>query len=211
MQTTKSLILALLKRSGGSTVDEVASAVGLARMTVRQHLATLERDNLVQAHEVRRPTGRPHYVYTLTDKGEESFPRRYDHLAKMLIQEVGALDAQEIRGLTAAEKQKLLLRRLADRMANQYIPQVDGKPLEERVIAVTSILQQEGGFAEWSRREGGYEIADHNCAYRHVAEANDQLCTWHLQFLSRLLEGEVKCAQYMSQGADCCRFRVDAR
>lgn len=208
MQTTKSQILALLKRSGGSSVDGVASALGLARMTVRQHLATLERDNLVQAHEVRRPTGRPHYVYNLTDKGEEIFPKRYDLLATMLIQEVGSLEPREIHGLSPAEKQRLLLRRLADRMANQYTPQVDGKPLEERVVTVTDILQQEGGFAEWRRREGGFEIADHNCVYRRVAEANSQLCAWHLQFLSRLLGGEVECAEYMSQGAECCRFWV---
>ena len=32
---------------------------GLARMTVRQHLATLERDALVSSREVRRATGRP--------------------------------------------------------------------------------------------------------------------------------------------------------
>jgi len=28
----------------------------------------------VTAREVRRATGRPHFLYTLTDKGEETFP-----------------------------------------------------------------------------------------------------------------------------------------
>jgi predicted ArsR family transcriptional regulator len=46
LQNTKSEILALLKRSAGSGVEQLASALNLARMSVRQHLATLERDNL---------------------------------------------------------------------------------------------------------------------------------------------------------------------
>jgi predicted ArsR family transcriptional regulator len=208
MQTTKTQILALLKRTGGSNVDEIASVLGLARMTVRQHLAMLERDDLVRAQEVRRPTGRPHFRYTLTDNGEETFPKHYDQLASMLIQEIASLDASEIKGLTPLEKQKLLLRRLADKMASQHITKVEGKPLPERVATVATILEQEGGFAEWRKRESGYEIADYNCVYRRVAETEDQICYWHLQFLGRLLGHDVKSEGLISHGANCCRFVV---
>ena len=70
MRTTKNQILSHLKRSGGSSVEELSTSLGLARMTIRQHLATLERDALVSSREVRRATGRPHYVFSLTDSGE---------------------------------------------------------------------------------------------------------------------------------------------
>ncbi|GAG52174.1 unnamed protein product [marine sediment metagenome] len=40
-QSTRSQSLTLLKRSAGSTVDDLASALEQARMTVRHHLATL--------------------------------------------------------------------------------------------------------------------------------------------------------------------------
>jgi len=209
MQTTKSQILALLKRSAGSTVEELASALNLARMTVRQHLATLERDDLVTAHEVRRPTGRPHFVYSLTDKGEESFPKRYDRLADMIIDEVALLDSSEIEGLSPAGKKLLLFRKLAGRIAGQYAQRLQGKCLEERVLVVADILQAESGFAEWRKLAQGYEIVDYNCAYRKVAESQDEVCAWHLELLSRLVGGDVRAAEFQSHGGDCCRFIVE--
>jgi predicted ArsR family transcriptional regulator len=207
MQTTKSQILSLLKRSGGNTVEELASSLSLARMTVRQHLATLERDDLVTAREVRRATGRPHFLYTLTDKGEETFPKRYDRLADMIIDEVALLDGSEIEGLSPVEKKALLFRKLARRLALQYAPRVEGKDLEERVQTVTEILQSESGFAEWRKLGEGFEILDYNCAYRKVAE-NQELCAWHLELLTQLLGDDVRAVSFQSKGGDVCRFIV---
>lgn len=209
VQSTKSQILALLKRSAGSTVEQLASALQLARMTVRQHLATLERDNLVMAREVRRPTGRPHFVYSLTDKGEETFPKRYDRLADMIIDEVALLDSSEIEGLSSAEKKALLFRKLAGRIASQYAQRLEGKSLEERVAAVVDILQAESGFAEWRKLGEGFEILGYNCAYRRVAESQDEVCVWHLELLSQLLGSRVRSAEFQSRGGDCCRFIVE--
>ncbi|MBI1885172.1 MAG: helix-turn-helix domain-containing protein [Chloroflexi bacterium] len=208
MQTTKSQILAHLKRSGGSTVDQLANALGLARMTVRQHLAALGRDDLVKSHEVRRPTGRPHYVFSLADKGQEMFPKRYEQLANLLLAEVCFLESDEIAGLTPAEKKKLLFEKMVDRVAAQYAAKVEGKALPDRVVAVAQILHDEGGFAEWKQSEGRYEIIDYNCVYRKVAESHDETCDWHVALLSRLLGSDTECAQFMSRGAESCRFIV---
>jgi predicted ArsR family transcriptional regulator len=209
VQSTKSQILALLKRSGGCTVDELASALELARMTVRQHLATLERDNLVTAHEERRPTGRPHFVYLLTDEGEETFPKRYDRLADMLIDEVGFLDSSEIEGLSPADKKALLFRKLARRIASQHAHRLEGKSLEEQVPIVIDILQMESEFAEWHKLPEGFEIVRYNCPYRRVAESQDEVCVWHLELLSQLLDGRVRAAEFQTHGGDCCRFIVE--
>lgn len=209
VHSTKSQILALLKRSAASTVEELASALDLARMTVRQHLATLERDNLVTAREVRRRTGRPHFVYSLTDKGEETFPKRYDRLADMLIDEVALLDSSEIEGLSPADKKTLLFRKLARRIASQYAQRLEGKSLEERVSAVVDILQAESGFAEWRKLAEGFEILGYNCPYRRVADSQDEVCVWHLELLGQLLDGRVRAAEFQTHGGDCCRFIVE--
>src|SRR5438093_1023429 len=95
MQSTKDNILAYLKRSGGAGVEAVASEFGLARMTVRQHLSGLERDRLVISREERGRTGRPHLLFTLTDEGEERFPKRYDRLADLAL--LGKLLGQDTR------------------------------------------------------------------------------------------------------------------
>lgn len=208
MNTTKSDILARLKRSGGSSVEELATGLGLARMTVRQHLATLERDGMIASREVRRPTGRPHFEYSLTDRGEETFPKRYERLAALILEEVSLLDGEEIVGLTPAEKKRLLFGRMVERLFAQYEGRVSGS-LEERVAAVAKILEEEGGFAEWRAANGKLEITDYNCVYRRVAESHDDLCEWHLALLSRLLGGDVRCTQFMSRGAECCRFEIE--
>ena len=209
MRTTKSEILAHLKRTGGSSVEELATSLGLARMTVRQHLAMLERDALVSSREVRRATGRPHYAFSLTDRGEEMFPKRYDRLAGLILEEVSLLDGAEISGLTPAEKRRLLFDKMVGRLHHQYEAKVAGKALKERVEAVAGILDEEGGFAEWRPVNGGFEIADYNCVYRRVVDSHDDLCDWHLSLLSRLLGNDVSCTQFMSKGAECCRFVVE--
>ena len=209
MRTTKNLILALLKRTGGNTVSELTQALGLASMTVRQHLIALERDALIQAREVRNGNGRPHYLYSLTAKADETFPKRYDWLATSLLEEVAFLQPEEIAGLPPDARQQLLLRKLGARMANQYADQVNGRPLEELVVFVTEVLQEESGFAEWKKNDRGYEIRACNCPYSKVSEINHHLCEWHMQFLSELLDRPVKSDHRLSNGGNCCQFLVE--
>jgi predicted ArsR family transcriptional regulator len=207
--STKGRLLALLKRHGGQTVDELATALSLASMTVRQHLATLERDELIRAHEVRRGRGRPRYVYRLTEQGEESFPKRYDRLAVALLQELTELDGAELLGKTAAQKQDVLLGRLAAREADRLAPRLNGKALPERVAVVTELLDADGGLAEWERTARGFEIRDYNCVYRRVVQQQPAVCSWHINLLSRLLGAPVTHGeQPLSRGGPCCRFIV---
>ena len=197
-----------IKRSGGSTVDGLATALGLARMTVRQHLAVLERDGMVVSREERRRTGRPHFLFTLSDRGQELFPKRYDRLADLALQEVAFLDAEDIAGLNPEQKKRLLLSKMAERVYLQHQTRVQGKSLPERVATVTKILEEEGGLAEWRVEAQQYEIVDYNCVYRRVVNSHDDLCQWHLTLLSRLLGHDVECTQFQSRGAECCRFVV---
>ncbi len=208
MQSTKEQILAHLKRTGGSSVDALATEFALARMTVRQHLAVLERDGLVVSREERRQKGRPRLFFTLSEGGQEMFPKRYERLADLALQEVAFLDAEEIQGLSPDEKKRLLLKKMADRVYRQHEGRVREKSLRDRVVIVTDILREEGGFAEWSDRGGEFEIADHNCVYRRVVDSHRDLCDWHLSLLGQLLGRDVQCSQFMSQGAECCRFVV---
>lgn len=208
MQSTKEQILSYLKRTGASTIDAISREFGLAKMTIRQHLASLERDGIVVSNEERRKTGRPHLVYRLTEVGQERFPRRYERLAELALEEVAFLDADEIAGLSPDDKKRLLLVKMAERVYREHEEKVQDKPLEDRVRIVADILREEGGFAEWSAAGQGFEIADHNCVYRRVVETHPDLCAWHISLLGRLLGTEVECTQYMSKGADSCRFLV---
>lgn len=207
--STKSQILALLKRSGGSSVDELTRSLGLAPMTVRQHLAELERDGLVAASEVRRPTGRPHFVYALTAGGEETFPRRYDVLAELILKEVASLEPDDIADLDSSRRTELVLERVAERVASEHRSRFEGKELPDRVELLTAFLQEESGFAEYERTEKGWEVRDYNCAYHKLVDSNQNVCHWHLTLMQKLLGEDVQHERSLCAGSECCRFVIE--
>ncbi len=209
MQTTKQQILVLLKRTGSITVEQAAGALAVASMTARQHLTNLERDGLIVAEKARRATGRPHFLYSLTPKGEEMFPRRYDLLAQVMLDEVSCLEPHDVDGLNAEEKRSLLIRRTADRLADRYRLQVEGRTLQERVPAVTEILQLIGGFAEWYSVENGFEIRDYNCVFAKLTGPEASGCEWHVRLLTQLLKWPVRHELFVEGRVQCCRYLID--
>src|SRR6185295_896300 len=88
MQSTRQQILEYLQRHGRGTVKELGELLGLTSTGIRQHLTVLERDGFVEAHEERGRVGRPTLVYSLTNKADGLFPKTYDLLASVLLEEI---------------------------------------------------------------------------------------------------------------------------
>ena len=213
MTTTKVEILALLKRNGGHSVNELAAALKLAPITIRGQLTRLQRDGLLLAEQRSRPTGRPHYVFRLTAKAHAAaFPRRSDRLAELLVREIGSLDGRELAGLGQRQKICLILQRLAQRLADEYAPLLQGWSLQERVVFVTEVMHADGGFAEWEKTKQGYEIRDFNCLFHRLLEGErgGEVCEWHRSFLSRMLGTEVLVSPCPDGAGQCCRYVVRA-
>jgi predicted ArsR family transcriptional regulator len=208
MQTSKQQLIALLKRTGSVTVEEAAGALSVASMTARQHLVGLERDGIVQSEKVRRSMGRPHYLYSLTPKGQEMFPQRYDLFASFMLDEVGRLRSGDIEGLEEDEKRSLLIMRTTDRLAEQYSINVQGRSLEQRVSSVTEVLHLIGGFAEWCQYEDGFEIRDYNCVFARLLPLEVSGCQCHENLLGRLLKWPVRHEVMHSGRADLCRYII---
>ena len=212
MQTTKQQLLVLLKRSGTISVEQAAVDLSIASMTARQHLVGLERDGLILAAKAKRSIGRPRHVYSLTPKGEQMFPQRYDLLAEILLQEIGSLAAEDISALGSDQKQSLLILRTADRLAELYQFPVEGRSVQERVAAVTDILHLIGGFAEWREIDSGLEIRDYNCVFaRLMPRRPASECEWHVRLLTQLLKWPVSHELVVSDGVECCRYVIDPR
>ena len=121
MQSTRQQILDYLHRTHAGTVKDLAHELNLTTTGVRQHLAVLERDGLVSARAERGRVGRPAFMYRLTDKGEALYPKSYDLLANLLI--------EEVRQVAGADALQCILRRVSDRMAQQTRDRVEGKTL----------------------------------------------------------------------------------
>jgi predicted ArsR family transcriptional regulator len=207
MQTTKHQILELLKRTGSATVEEASGSLSIASMTARQHLLGLERDGLVQSEKVKRANGRPHYLFYLTSKGDEMFPRRFDVLAAILLDEVSCLKPADIDGLDGDQKRSLLVQRAADRLAQRYRFPIDGRSLEERIEALTAVLHVIGGFAEWLKTQDGYEIRDYNCVFASITSQSDG-CPGHLRLITQLLQWPARHEVVVTGRVHCCRYIV---
>jgi predicted ArsR family transcriptional regulator len=208
MQTTKHQILVLLKRAGSCTVEEAAGVLSVASMTARQHLVGLERDGLVQSEKVKGQTGRPHFLYKLTPKGEDLFPRRYDLLAKLMLEEVSSLDADRMSVCSSEERKALLITGVADRLVAGYLPRAEGRPLPERVAVATELLEVMGGFAEWREGAGGFEIRDYNCIFAKIAAEEASGCPWHVRLLSQLTGAPVEHELVINGHGQCCRYVI---
>lgn len=208
MQSTKQQILVLLKRTGSATVEEASGALSVASMTARQHLLNLERDGLVESQRVRRGSGRPHFLYTLTHKGEEMFPRRYDLLARMLLDEVGELDASLLASMSPTDRRTFLIQRSADRLAERFRFDAENRSLEERIQAVTEVLRTIGGFAEWLYTADGYEIRDYNCVFASLVDEMDGCCEGHVRLITALLKWPVTHESVDDGRVRCCRYVV---
>lgn len=96
---TRSVTTHLNRKS--HTLDEPAGALGLTENAVCGHLATLERDGIVQLSGMHRSTDEPSSVYNLALAAEHMFPKAYDQVLQQL------LDIVEER-LTAGEMETLL-------------------------------------------------------------------------------------------------------
>jgi len=209
VETTRQTILEILRRRKEATIDELTRLLGLAPATIRRHLDILMRDSLVSVGQVRRETGRPHYVFSLTEVGEDLFPKNYIRLTNRLIEEIVGLDTEETRGRNGVELAELVFEKMAERTAQTYTSRVTGATLEERLEEVVNLLLGEGMIFEWRQGEGGYYLLGHGCPCRRVADAHTQMCSHDQHLLATLLRAEVEPVEPATVGGESyCAYRV---
>jgi predicted ArsR family transcriptional regulator len=194
-RTQQDLLNALLHHADGMSIDELAEHLAVTRTAIRQHLAALERDGLV-LRGATRPTGRrPEQLYRLTDYAKEQFPRQYQMLASVLIDEVADLIGPE--ALAA------LMRSLGHKLARDR---------EQHVVDESTIVQhmnQAGYEAEvFFRSSGEQEIVAHNCVFHRLAAAHPVVCELDLALIGALGGGEVEHSECMVRGGHVCRFKL---
>jgi len=201
MQSTRQQILEYLQRHGRGTVKELGSLLGLTSTGIRQHLTVLERDGLVEAHEERGRVGRPTLVYALTNKADALFPKTYDTLANVLL--------EEIRANEGNEKLQKLLRQVAHRLAAPYEERMRGKDLGERVKETAAVLEEQGCLADWSQDDtGAYFIDEYSCPFPKIAERDRAVCALHVEFVGILTEGDARLTRSLLRGERACTYRI---
>lgn len=212
METTRQTILGILRRRRQATVDELTQELGLAPATIRRHMDILSRDGHVEVGQVRRKTGRPHYVFTLSEAGEDLFPKHYVRITNRLIEEIVALQPGETAERSGLEIADLVFEKMAQRLAGKIAPRIHGHTLAERVSATASVLGEEGIVFDVEASDGGFLLLGHGCPCPRVADRNGQVCAHDQKLLTLLLGADVTYVEPASIGQEgYCAYRVRER
>jgi len=183
------------------SVDGIACAVGVSKVSIRRHLDLLSRDGLVSFENEQHERGRPGRVYFLTDKAELLFPNSYKALALGVIQKVGV-----VFGPQAVNK---VLRRQSDDASKSLREDVQGLTFEKKVKRL-SVLVDERGYNVSIRKmgDGSFSWKQRNCPMLAVANVYCQLCDDELRTYRDLLETEVVRDCRIAAGAKSCDYRI---
>ncbi len=177
LESTRGRIVALLRR-GGRTVEELARALGLTDNGVRAHLVALERDGIVRQRGVirRGGSGKPAYVYELTQEAEDLFAKAYEPVLRRL------LDILPER--VGPEESEALLRAVGSRMADERDVPAGG--VRARLEAAVGVLNELGGLAELEVRDGSFVIRGYSCPLARVAPDHPEVCRMAETLLTEL-------------------------
>ena len=201
--TTRNSIMNLLRRQGQMTAGEMSDALGIGAVGVRQHLALLERDGLVDVAGVRRGLGRPSNLYALTARADSLFPKHYDRFAVDMLGYLGATG-----GPSAVSA--LLDRRRGDMFA-RYEPRLRGKGREAQVSELCQILNEQGYMCQYELlADGSFVLTEHNCPVDCIAREHPQLCSQEIRLYEDLLGVPLQRDTTIAAGATCCRYHIPA-
>lgn len=176
---TRKEILILLKKAGGMTVDRLSEALAISAMGVRQHLAVLERDGYVEASKKRGGMGRPAHIYTLTEKGDELFPRKYDSLAMDILDAVEQIEGRE--------RVEAVLQERTERLRASLAAHLEGLPLPDRLRELARLQQENGCMASVEEHAEGYVFTQHNCTIALVARRFPSICRMEHEMFESLV------------------------
>jgi DeoR family suf operon transcriptional repressor len=200
MKSTRERILQSLLRHPGSTINDLAEAVGINPISVRHHLTNLQVEGLVSAEEERHGVGRPRLIYTLTEDGMERFPTRYLRLTSRLLSQMKETLPQPIISKLFSE--------MATSLAEEYSEQLKGMSMEERLETVKELLAQEGFVVEWEKSGQEYHIHEITCPYLQVGQNHPEVCTVDQTILSNMLAVPAEKVRCILSGDAHCTYVV---
>ncbi len=160
--STRETILQTIKAQPKSNVDALAEAASVSPVTVRHHLNTLQAGGLIETASVRRKVGRPYYVYSLSEKGQELFPKRYVRLTSRLL--------DEMKAHLPAEAFNDVLNNVVDRVLEEHRGEFEALAVEQRLDYLVKLLADEGFLAHWEETDGGYLLTEYSCPYITLGE-----------------------------------------
>jgi predicted ArsR family transcriptional regulator len=190
-------IIALLRR-GASTVEELATALGVTDNAVRTHLQLLEREGVISASGTRQGpgAGKPAVTYAIAAKAESSLSSAYAPVLAALL--------QTLAERTSQSELDELLREVGRRLGPA---QPKSGSLDTRVRAAAALLSSLGAEIDVERTPEGYLLRGHACPLAAVVGDEPHACHAVEEMVGAVVGVPVRECCDRTAGARC-RFEI---
>ena len=204
-------VLFVLKTEGAQTAGRIAIRLGITNMAVRQHLAVLLEEGLVEfsddRHKGQHPlhAGRPARLWRLTPSAYDRFADRHAELAIGMIQAIQNTFGEEGLNRLAEERTRQQIASYTARMPHTQWP------LKDRVAALARIRCEEGYMAEVECRQNGtFRLVENHCSISKAAYLCQNLCGGELSLFRAVLgqNAEIERTEYILAGDRCCSYLI---
>lgn len=200
-ESTRGRIVSLLRR-GASSVEELSQELEVTDNAVRSHLATLERDGLIERGGVIPGARKPHFAYQLTDEARHLFPKAYHALFNQL------LTVLKVR--LAPDEIQEVLKEVARGLAENRTPKEANESVESRTERAVKVMEELGGVAISEKvvdklllQSGG------GCPFSDSVAKHPEVCRLAETLLSEITGLEVR--EHCTRGdSPRCAFEIIA-
>jgi DeoR family suf operon transcriptional repressor len=199
---TKRSLLDLLLRTE-RTAEDLAKRLGVSPTAVRQHLSMLVGSGLVARRTGDPVSGRPAYLYRLSELGRRLYPKRHDLLLRGLVEVLLSRQGRDWTLEVVAE--------VARDLATAARAERNGRNVGERWSDGLAWLESELGWeAEVEELPGGgRRVVLHQCPFRAVSADHPAVCG---AFLTALLDGLTGAGPFrhrpIGDGLRCCALET---
>jgi predicted ArsR family transcriptional regulator len=198
---TREKIINFIKRSGSLTVEELSRHIGITPMGVRQHLMSLEKKGMIRYDIKKHGIGRPVFLYRLTDKAEDMFPKAYGIFVLSLLRSIEEADGRDKVDMLFKLRKEHLLFDWKETLR-------DKKTFKEKVHALRDYLNTEGYMAELKETDKAFILKDFNCPLSEIAPHYKELCDYELEMFKELLGRNVAKTHCIAQGDQFCSYNI---
>lgn len=196
---SKMELLYLIKRKGRISIEESAVETKLAKSTLREHFTQLESDGYVERSYKRSGPGRPALFFELTRKGNKIFP---SYEPELLREFVGYLKKQGNIELLEEFFTQFWSKRQEE--AKSLCESAKAKSVKQKLPILAVMLQNEGFMPEYTNSE----LKECNCPFAEVVKETRLPCKLEKEFISHVLNTEVKRTKYIPDGDYSCNYHL---
>jgi len=200
---TSDRLLLLLKTRGAMTAAQLAAALQVTAMGVRQHLGRLLADGLVEHFDKRGSVGRPRRHWQLTQAAQARFPDSHAQMTVDILSAIRKTFGEAGLDRLIAVREREVLAEYRRKLAGAASP-------AQRLRRLAKLRSEEGYMAEWVAQGGGvYLLIENHCPICAAATTCQTLCRSELSVFEVVLPGcRVERIDHILAGARRCAYRV---